>query len=91
MRSIGIRALQQNAAAVLKSVRNGERLEVTDRGRRGAWLVPARPDDVIDRLEDSGLLQKSEGDLLALGEPLRLGRKGAAPSKRLARMRANER
>jgi prevent-host-death family protein len=91
MKSVGIRALQQNAAAVLRRVRKGERLEVTDRGRRAAFLVPARTGDAIDRLEDSGALHRAEGDLLELGEPLRLGRRAETPSNRLARMRAGER
>lgn len=83
--------MQQNAAAVLRRVRRGERLEVTDRGRRIAWLVPATTESVLDRLEEAGLLQKAEGDLLELGEPLAPRRGTETPSKRLARMRAGER
>jgi prevent-host-death family protein len=91
MKSVGIRSLQQNAAAVLRRVRRGERLEVTDRGQRIAWLLPATSNDVIERLAESGALRKADGDVLDLGSPLRL-RAGVEPaSKRLARMRENER
>ena len=43
MDTVGIRELRQNASAVLRRVKAGETLEVTDRGRPVAKLVPMKP------------------------------------------------
>ena len=91
MNRIGVRQLQQNAAAAVKRVRHGEQIEVTDRGRPVAMLVPIAARNVLDALEAAGRLARAEGDLLELGAPIRRVRKVAAPSRRLARMRAAER
>jgi len=91
MNRIGVRQLQQNAAAALKRVRHGEQIEVTDRGRPVAMLVPVAARNVLDALEAAGRLARAEGDLLELGTPIRRVRKVEAPSRRLARMRAAER
>ena len=91
MRRVGVRALQQNAAGVLKEVRRGGRVEVTDRGRPVARLVPARGDDVLSALEDAGLLRRADGDLLDLGPPPRIRTGAESASARLSRMRAEER
>ena len=40
MGQVGIRALQQNASAVVARAAAGEIVEITDRGRPGARLVP---------------------------------------------------
>ena len=90
MRRIGVRALQQNAAGVLRAVRKGGRVEVTDRGRPIARLVPAR-EDVLDQLEDAGLLQRAKGDVLDLGEPVAVRGRADSASRRLSRMRDHER
>ncbi len=42
MRSIGIRELRQQASKHLRDVERGETIEVTDRGRPVALLVPIR-------------------------------------------------
>jgi prevent-host-death family protein len=92
MASIGIRSLQQNAAAVLRKVRRGEPVEVTDRGHPVARLVPATAGrNVVDLLESSGSLRRAEDDLLALGEPLAISRGKESASARLAKMRRRER
>lgn len=91
MGRIGVRALQQHASAVLRRVVAGERLEVTDRGRPVALLVPLPRGDVLERLTAEGRLVRGRGDLLALGRPLRAGRGKAPASARLARARAKER
>lgn len=80
MQRMGIRALQQNAAAVVRRVRKGEAVEVTDRQRRGALLVPVSGRSVLDALEAAGRLSRAEGDLLDLGEPIRV--KGREPGTR---------
>jgi prevent-host-death family protein len=91
MDKVGVRQLQQNAAATVRRVRRGERIEITDRGRPVAVLVPLIAGSVIDALEASGRLSKAEEDLLDLGPPIRLPAGVERPSRRLARMRAAER
>jgi prevent-host-death family protein len=89
MERIGVRALQQHASAVLKRVRGGESLEVTDRGRPVALIVPIEIRGVIERLQASGGLMKAKGDLLEI-EPLRSSIRGESASERLRRMRNSE-
>lgn len=86
-----MRQLQQNAATAVRRVRRGERIEVTDRGRPVAVLVPVTIGNVLDALEAGGRLVRAEGDALEVGPPIRLPRGAEAPSRRLARMRATER
>ena len=51
MNRIGIRELRQHASRYLAAVRAGETVEITDRGRLVALLVPPPPDsDLRDRL-----------------------------------------
>lgn len=90
MNKIGVRQLQQNAAAALRRVRRGEPLEVTDRGRTVAILAPATTRDSLDALEAAGRLTRGEGDLLELS-PVRAPAGVERPSKRLARLRDDER
>ena len=88
---MGVRQLQQNAATAVRRVRKGERIEVTDRGRPVAMLVPVTHDNVLDALEAAGRLVRAEGDALEIGPPIRLPRGVEAPSRRLTRLRATER
>lgn len=53
--SVGIRALKQNASEVVARVTAGENIEITDRGRPVAQIVPIRQDR-IRQLVDSGQL-----------------------------------
>jgi prevent-host-death family protein len=91
MERIGVRQLQQNAAMAVRRVRRGERIEVTDRGRPVAVLVPVSHESVLDALEAAGRLARGEGDALEVGPPIRLPRGVEAPSRRLARLRTGER
>ena len=91
MEGMGVRQLQQNAAKALQRVRRGERIEVTDRGRPVAVLIPLTHASVLDALEAAGRLVRAEGDALEAGPPIRLPRGAEAPSRRLARLRATER
>ena len=91
-KTIGIRALRQNAGGVLRRVEQGDAVEVTDRGRRVAWIVPAATKGTpLELLQSSGRLVRSEGDVLVLGLPIRIPRGKRTASRRLADMRANER
>ncbi len=91
MGRIGVRALRQNASAVLRRVAAGERFEVTDRGRPVALLVPLPREHGLVRLYSDGRLARAKGDLLALGRPIRPGRGRESASRRLLRVRARER
>lgn len=91
MERMGVRQLQQNAATAVRRVRRGERIEVTDRGRPVAVLVPVGHESVLDALEAAGRLARGEGDALEVGPPIRLPRGVEAPSRRLARLRTGER
>lgn len=52
---VGVRELRQNLSIYLERVVAGESLEVTDRGRAVAMLVPLRPGaTLVDRLIASG-------------------------------------
>ena len=91
MGQVGVRALRQHASAVLRRVAAGERVEVTDRGRPVALIVALRGRDPVRQLAAEGRLVPARGDLLALGQPLRV-RAGKRPaSRRLARARDHER
>jgi prevent-host-death family protein len=91
MRSIGIRQLRQHASRFLREVERGETIEVTDRGRPVALLVPVPNVDRIEGLLATGRLVPAAGDLLALGQPLEPAREAPLPTEVLAEARADER
>ena len=78
-----MRQLQQNAATAVRRVRKGERIEVTDRGRPVAVLIPVTHANVLDALEAAGRLVRAEGDALEVGSPIRLRRGVESASPRL--------
>lgn len=67
MKSIGVRELRQNASKHLETVASGEVIEITDRGRPVARLVPITGDtwrdlvaagevtEAVERLDVHGL------------------------------------
>jgi prevent-host-death family protein len=69
-RRIGMRELSQRTARVLALVRNGETIEVTDRGRIVARIVPAA-DDRYDQLVAAGVIRPARRpfDVANLPEP----------------------
>jgi prevent-host-death family protein len=90
MTSVGIRELRQRASELLRRVEEGERIEITDRGRPVAVLAPL-PDDPLERLKAAGDLQPSEGEISDLPEPLVTPPTAELPSEALARLRRVER
>ncbi|MCL2394404.1 MAG: type II toxin-antitoxin system prevent-host-death family antitoxin [Acidimicrobiaceae bacterium] len=88
MERIGVRELRQHASRYVARVAKGETIEVTDRGRPVALLVP-NPGDQWELLIASGqvLPASGEGDL-ADEEP---GDYGIDASGELAAMREDER
>ncbi|MEJ7798284.1 MAG: type II toxin-antitoxin system prevent-host-death family antitoxin [Solirubrobacteraceae bacterium] len=91
MRSIGIRELRQQASRHLRDVERGETIEVTDRGRPVALLVPVPHTGPADQLIASGRMEPAKGDPLAHGEPLEPLPGVPLPSEVLEEFRRDER
>jgi prevent-host-death family protein len=68
MREVGIRALKQNASAVVAQVSAGESITITDRGRPVA-LLTAIPTSRVDQLIASGRARAARRDIAALDAP----------------------
>jgi len=69
MKQIGIRELRQRASDYVRLVEQGERIEITDRGRPVALLVPLPTGSNRERLIAQGRLRVGGGDPLRLGPP----------------------
>ena len=92
MQSIGVRELRQHASRYLKDVEeHGETIEVTDRGRPVARLVPVPQMRAVDRLKADGRLSDAHVELLTLGEPLEPRPGVPLASAALAAARVDER
>lgn len=88
MDRIGVRELRQNASRYLARVAKGEAIEVTDRGRPVARLVPVPSgENALADLISSGRLKTPE-DESDFEDAMDFG---VEASERLARMRADER
>lgn len=88
MERIGVRELRQHASRYLERVAGGESLEVTDRGRPIARLVPIRA-NVWEDLIASGRVSPAEDPADVADEAP--GRYDVSASAALAAMRAEER
>ena len=67
---VGVRELRQNLSIYLRRVRDGEALEVTDRGNVVALLVPLPAlDTPLQKLVATGRADAPVGDLLDLPPP----------------------
>jgi prevent-host-death family protein len=86
MENIGIRALKQNASAVIAQVVAGDTVTVTDRGRPVAQIGRVA-DSPLERLLASGRARPAKRDIrqLSAAEP------GPSVSEALAVMRDSER
>jgi prevent-host-death family protein len=91
MRSIGVRELRQQASRYLREVERGRTIEVTDRGRPVARLLPVPRSSRVEALLASGEISPAAGDPLALGEPLEPRKGVPLPSVELAALREHER
>jgi prevent-host-death family protein len=83
---VGIRALKQNASAVVARAAAGETITVTDRGRRVAQISPL-PASRIDALLESGRARPAKRPLSSLSAP----QPGPPLSAVLAVLRADKR
>jgi prevent-host-death family protein len=68
MREVGIRALKQNASAVVQAAAAGERIVVTDRGRPVAQILPLG-EGRLASLSRAGLLRHRRHRLSTIGPP----------------------
>jgi prevent-host-death family protein len=90
MEKVGIRELRQNATAVLRRVAAGEVVEVTDRGRAVARIVPMHAASKLEQLLAEGRASSATGDLLDVKPIPRIAGKPVL-SRILADMRTDER
>ena len=92
--SIGIRELRQHASVYVDLAEKGQTVDITNRGRLVARLVPARDvESPLERLIAAGIIEPAEepGNLLDIepGPPVPPGRPTA--SEILQQMREEER
>jgi prevent-host-death family protein len=62
----GIRELRQNASVLIRRVIEGETIEVTQRGRPVARIVPLHGRSAMDQMVAEGRATAARGDLLDL-------------------------
>ncbi len=86
MAEVGIRALKQNASAVVAAAAAGETVTVTDRGRPVAQLT-ALPSSPLERLVAAGRARPPRRDIRDLPAP----EPGHSASAALQAMRDSER
>jgi prevent-host-death family protein len=86
----GIRELRQNASSLIRRVIEGETIEVTERGRPVARIVPLHGRSVLDQMIAEGRATPARGDLLDL-KPLPPLSGKRSLSDVLADLRADER
>jgi antitoxin (DNA-binding transcriptional repressor) of toxin-antitoxin stability system len=87
---VGVRALQQHASRVIRSVAEGEIVGVTDRGRLVAHLIPANADP-LTVLALAGQARPARRSLRDLAAPLPSARGKKSLSRLLAQSRVDER
>jgi prevent-host-death family protein len=88
MERVGVRELRQHASRYLARVANGETLEVTDRGRPVARLVPIHADPWTDLVAAGKVTPASDGTDVTDELPADYG---VDASAMLAAQRADER
>lgn len=69
MRTVGVRALKQNASAVVAEAASGETVIITDRGEPVAQMLPLGGGALRD-LEQAGLIRKRRHSAADLAPPL---------------------
>jgi prevent-host-death family protein len=88
MRSIGVRELRQNASRYLEEVAAGESIEITDRGRPIARLVPITGDPWTDLVSAGEVVQAARPVNVNDFQPVAYPHSG---SEALERLRSDER
>ena len=75
MKTVPVRELQQHSSAVLRRVRNGEQVGITDRGTLIAVLVPPTAVGGTGALLAAGRVRPATADITALPPARRASRK----------------
>ncbi len=88
MKTVGIRALKQNASALVAEAASGETIVITDRGEPVAQLMPMSPGGLA-ALDAAGLVRRARTSLRDLGPPVRLDGPGLGAT--IEEMRSDER
>ena len=88
MDRIGVRELRQHASRYLQRVVSGEVLEITDRGRAVARLVPVAADHWADMVASGQVTSADDSTDIAEESPADYG---IEPGATLTTMRAEER
>jgi len=86
MSEVGIRALKQNASAVVAEAAAGETVTITDRGRPVAQMTPI-PKSRIQALIEAGNARPAKTPIADLAAP----KPGPCLSELLSEMREDER
>jgi prevent-host-death family protein len=89
---IGIRELRQHASVYVDLVERGYTVDITNRGRLVAQMIPVRdPDSPLERWIAKGIIERAEdeGSVLEI-EPYTGGASGASASDALGQLRAGE-
>lgn len=87
---VGIRALQQNASEVVKRAAAGEVVDITERGRLVARIVPAGAGGFAD-LCAAGLIRQADPTVGKLPTPKRVAKGQPTAAEVLDRLREFER
>ena len=88
-RRVGVRELRQNLSVYLREVKQGEAVEVMERGQLVALLVPlSEACTPLELLTASGRVTTPVGKLSEVGKPLK-GRASTRVSKSLRLVRAD--
>ena len=87
---VGVRALQQNASEVVKRAAAGEVIDITDRGRLVARIVPAHLRG-MEALRSAGLVQEATRRPADLPPPIPLEPGQKTLGEILAEQREHER
>ena len=87
---VGVRALQQNASEVVKRAAAGEIIDITDRGRLVARMVPAHVRG-MEALRSAGLVREATRSPADLAPPLALEPGQPTLGEILAKQREHER
>ena len=90
MKTVGIRALKQNASAVVADAGAGETVTITDRGRPVAKLIPLSASE-LDTMVAARQARSPKRSLADLGDPPRRRRGQQALTAVLSDMRDDER
>lgn len=90
MGTVGIRALKQNASAVVAEAAAGDIIVITDRGRPVAMLVPYQ-ESRVEAMIDAGLATPPTRSITDLPQPEPLRPGETSPTEELRRMRNEER